>query len=91
MRIPDTNSLTHDRYVREITFGDDWIRIRDRIHCRFPCEAVICQSPSHQADGPLGSAGPSSGAGRPPIFTAGGKHVEITRVYRDGALCDEHP
>lgn len=86
IRSTDRHSLTHDRFMREITFGDDWIRIKDTVHCRFPCDAVICQAPTDDLARPPGLIGPSVQATHPPIFTHGGRHVEITRVYRNGVL-----
>ena len=87
----DYGRLTRDRYSRQITFGDDWIRIRDRVHCRLPCETIVCQSPSPVPVRPFGGSGLVSRSARPPIFVKGGRNVEIIRVYRNGELVNEHP
>ena len=77
-----------DSFQREITFGEDWIRIRDVVDCHARCEAVVLQS------APSAGADPFSDADRPhvelspPLFVPGGRRVEITRLYRSGQLAD---
>ncbi len=84
----DYQRLTHDRYTREITFGEDWIRIRDHVHCRLPCQTILCQSAPPTRSGPFGD--PMGGyTNHAPIFVDGGRSVEITRVYRNGLLVDQ--
>ncbi len=86
----DYGRLTRDQYDRQITFGDDWIRIRDRVHCRLPCETIVCQSPPPVPTRPFGD-GSVSRTTHPPIFVEGGRNVEIIRVYRNGELVKEPP
>lgn len=86
----DYGRLTRDQYERQITFGEDWIRIRDRVHCRLPCETIVCQSPTPVPVRPFGD-GSASRTTRPPIFVEGGRNVEIIRVYRNGELVKEPP
>ncbi len=90
----DSQPPVGNRYHREITFGEDTIRIRDVVRCRLPCRAIVCQSPppdagmrrssSHYLIDVLDTDHPP----RPPIFVDGGRRVEITRVYRNGNLVD---
>ncbi len=84
----DYQRLTHDRYTREITLGDDWIRIRDHVHCRLPCQTILCQSAPPTRSGPFGDP-IGSYTNHPPIFIDGGRSVGITRVYRNGLLVDQ--
>ncbi len=73
----------HDHFEREVNFEDDAIRIRDRVDCLLPCVAVVCQSPL---------PGSSMRYGIPPaapIFIEGGRHVELTRLFREGALVEQ--
>ena len=84
----DPNRLTHDRFRREITFGDDWIRIRDRVLCRLPCRTIVCQSPPPGRANVYVDRIVADQSNREPIFVEGGRNVEITRVYRDGDLVD---
>ena len=80
----DPDRLTHDRFQRAITFGEDWIRIRDLVRCRLPCRTIICQSPPpDRTPAPVAAVGPRA---HPPIFVEGGRRVEITRLYRHGKL-----
>lgn len=81
--------LTHDRFTREVTFEPDAVRIVDRVHCRLPCETIICQAPPHPQPGPFGLGNLADRTLRAPILVEGGRHVEITRVYRQGALVDQ--
>lgn len=84
----DYQRLTHDRYTREITFGEDWIRIRDHVHCRLPCQTILCQSAPPTRSGPFGDP-IGSYTNHAPIFIDGGRSVRITRVYRNGLLVDQ--
>lgn len=78
----------HDSHRREITFGSDWIEIRDDIHCRRRCESVVCQSdPPSSSSLPLESVTPDQ-MRRCPIVTRGGRDVRITRRYVDGRQVD---
>jgi len=79
-----------DLYKREITFGPDWIRLRDEILCHNPCEAIVCQSPMPAGGGPalVDSIGPD--LARPPLFVEGGCHVEVDRLYRQGRLIEKN-
>ena len=81
-----SSGLTHDRFHREITFGDDWIRIRDRVLCRLPCRTIVCQSASSGRVNPYMDHTVSGRTGCEPIFVEGGRAVEITRFYRNGEL-----
>ncbi|MGB2985864.1 MAG: hypothetical protein WBE26_08270 [Phycisphaerae bacterium] len=87
----DYQRLTHDRYNRQITFGEDWIRIRDCVHCRLPCKTIICQSPSPVRGKPFSDSSILDPRAHTPIFVDGGRNVEITRLYRNGELVDHHP
>jgi hypothetical protein len=80
--------LTHDRFQREIQFGDDWIRIRDRVLCRLPCRAIVLQAPPPGPLNPYVDRAATDLPARAPIFVEGGRDVEITRVYRNGELVD---
>jgi hypothetical protein len=80
--------LTHDRFQREIQFGDDWIRIRDRVLCRLPCRAIVLQAPPPGPINPYADRAATDVPARAPIFVEGGRDVEITRVYRNGELVD---
>lgn len=84
----DSSRLTHDRFRREITFGDNWIRIRDRVLCRLPCRTIVCQSPPPGRANVYVDRIVADQSNREPIFVEGGRNVEITRVYRDGDLVD---
>lgn len=76
------------RFTRVITFGEDWIRIIDKVHSRPRCETIICQSPVHEQQSPLVDH-PNSFHRQPPIFIEGGRDITITRFYRDGQLVDQ--
>ena len=89
LRRSDSLRITNDRHTREITFGEDWIRIRDRVRCRLPCRTIVCQSPSPARIGPFGDPAAGSHIANPPIFVDGGRSVEITRLYRNGKLMDQ--
>ncbi len=78
---PSSQRLSHDRFRREITFGETSIRIRDEVHCRLPCQTIVCQSRL-----PSDEVSPNVPAWRVPIFVDGGRHVEVTRTYREGEL-----
>ncbi len=80
------NRLTRDRFRRRITFGDDWIRVQDLVRCRLPCRTIIVQSqpPGHPAT--FVEAAATGQGPHEPIFVDGGRHIEITRVYRNGKL-----
>jgi hypothetical protein len=80
--------LTHDWYTRDITFGDDWIRMRDRIQCRLPCTTIVCQSPLWGQVGPNSDTITVNEVARGPILVDGGRDVEITRFYHKGELVD---
>ncbi len=86
----DYQRLTHDLYDRHITFGEDWIRIRDRTHCRLPCETIVVQAPTPAPEGPMGGCGYCNTPARAPLFVDGGRSVVITRIYRNGQLIDHH-
>ena len=79
----------HDRYRREIAFGQDTIRIRDVVQCRLPCQAIICQSPPTALAVRFVDADNLAVSRRPPLFVEGGKKVEILRVYRQGVLVEQ--
>ena len=81
------HSATRDRFEREVTFEEDRVHIRDRIRCRLPCKTIVCQSPAPTSSETLVDVGVHGGVCRAPVFMEGGRHVEITRVYRDGELC----
>ena len=81
--------LAHDWYRREITFGDNTIRIRDVVHCRLPCQAVICQSPPASRVDRLVDADAPGMSARPPLFVEGGRKVEILRTYQGGVLVEQ--
>jgi hypothetical protein len=70
----------HDHFEREVTFGSDWITLRDRVDLLLPCLAMVCQS---------AAAPHQSIVGRPPIFIEGGRHLEVTRTYRAGKLVEQ--
>ncbi len=84
------HSLAAARYRREIAFEDNVIRIRDTIHSRLHCQAILCRSPVGPAADRYVDKSAGNDTCREPIFVEGGKHVEITRAYRDGKLL-EHP
>ena len=87
--LSDGRWATRDHYRREVTFGDDWVRIEDQVSCRLSCRAIICQSPPLRRDdwlGPTDSDGPCP---RAPIFIEGGRRVSIVRLYRDGVLVED--
>ncbi len=84
----DPSGLAHDTFVRDIHFGEDWIRIRDRIHCRLPCRTIICQSPSRTRNELFAEGAGERSPSRPPIYIEGGRNVQITRVYRQGRLVE---
>ncbi len=73
------------RFERKISFGADWIRIEDKIHCLPKCEFIICQSPPGIHPSPLNDHHESY-QHLPPIFMEGGRNVSLTRLYRDGQL-----
>ncbi len=84
----DVKGLAHDYYTRHITFGDDWIRIQDRVRCRIPCKTIVYQSaPPTRQDAPdaLDGGGETANV---PLFVDGGRNVAITRVYRNGRLIE---
>ncbi len=74
------------RYMREITFGDDWIKIRDEVACRLPCEAVVCASNRNGREDLWIDRGLDNWTAHPSIFAEGGRRVTLTRLYRNGAL-----
>lgn len=84
----DVKGLAHDYYARHVTFGDDWIRIQDRVRCRLPCKTIVFQSapPTRQdaLDAPVGGGQTAN----VPLFVDGGRSVAITRVYRNGRLIE---
>jgi len=80
---------SRDHFEREVTFGEDWIRISDQVHCRLPCQAVICQSPPPRQYDWLGSTDPDEPCLRAPLFFDGGRNVTITRCYRNGELAEK--
>ncbi len=82
----DYNRLAHDHFTRTVTFGNDWVRIEDRVRCRLRCETIVCQSPPPSCVDLAGRRGPGSRTMRPPIFLEGGKDVSVTRIYRNGRL-----
>ena len=83
-----THDLAHDRFERCITFGDDWVRIGDRVHCRLPCQTVVCQTPCTEGHRVLVDR-PSEGLNvHVPLYLDGSRDVECTRLYRGGRLID---
>lgn len=78
--------LTHDCFERELTFGPNWVRIRDEILCRLPCMSVICQSPSPGSTERLIDDTSQADPPATPIYAAGGRRVQIIRRYRLGKL-----
>ncbi len=79
--------LTHDWYRREITFTADTICLRDAVRCRLPCQAVICRTPLSGDISRLADRDPAPSAPAP-IFTDGGRFVEVIRSYRNGQVVD---
>ena len=77
------------RYVREIRFGDDWIRIRDEVTCRLPCEVLVGASVRQHLADPWIEGTPAHQPAHPPILTGRGRHVTVSRLYRNGALLDQ--
>ncbi len=65
-----------ERFSRVILFGDDTVRVRDRIRSRTPSLSLICQD-RPPAEGheiaPLSR--------RPPLYYAGGRRTQIDRTY----------
>ena len=86
----DYRTLAYHRCTRRITFGEDTVHIHDRVRCRLPCESVVVQSPAIEPRGLFVNATPTDRIGRPPIFVAGGRRVDITRIYRNGELVEMH-
>jgi hypothetical protein len=76
----------HDHFEREVVFAENSIVIRDRVDCLLPCLAVVFQSPMEFAQAPSNCVGPVPQYA--PLFVEGGRHLEVTRIYRDGALVD---
>lgn len=80
--------LASARYCREIAFERDLIRIRDTLHTRPRCQTILCRSPAGLDSDRYVDRGEGNERHREPIFVDGGRHVEITRVYRDGRLVE---
>ncbi|MCH7839738.1 MAG: hypothetical protein IID38_05830 [Planctomycetes bacterium] len=75
--------------MREIRFGDDWIRIRDEVTCRLPCEVLVGASVRQHLADPWIEGTPAHQPAHPPILTGRGRHVTVSRLYRNGALLDQ--
>ncbi len=77
------------RYAREISFGDDWIRIRDEVTCRMPCEVLVGASARQQMADPWVEGTQAHQPAHPPILTGRGRHITVSRLYRNAALLDQ--
>ncbi len=84
----DYDRLAHDHYQRRVEFLEDGIRIVDQLHCRLRCTSAMLQT-TVQADARrwLDRAGAAS-CDDAPIVIEGGRHLQITRIYRNGVLVD---
>lgn len=84
----DMKGLAHDYYTRHITFGDNWVRIQDRVRCRLPCKTIVLQSAAPAGPSTLDALEGGGQTTNVPIFVDGGRDVVTTRVYRDGRLIE---
>lgn len=73
-----------DWYERAIVLDDAWIRIRDRIHCRLPCQAVLCGAPTASHPAPIVDRVPFVVGDRGAVVGGGGRYVSIVRTYDMG-------
>lgn len=85
-RLKEGSAIVRDRVLREITFGDNWIRIQDRVHCALSCETIVCRSPWPHPHHPPEGYEITRSRSDEPIFVEGGRRVSIVRLYRNGEL-----
>jgi len=83
-------ALAHDYFRREVDFGEDRIELTDELICRVACQHVVCQSGIAVDTHPLIDRTPAELPVRPPLYLRGGRHVAVTRMYRDGRLERSH-
>jgi len=87
-RKTERGTLVRDRVVREITFGDEWVRLKDRVFCALSCETIVCRSPWPHRNHPPEGYEITRTRSAEPIFVEGGRRVSIVRLYRNGELID---
>ncbi len=80
----------HDRFLREIEFTDDAVRVVDHLRCHLPCEAVLIHASVRASADSFVDRSVSADLGGAPIYLEGGRRITITRVYRDGELVECH-
>ncbi|UCE61302.1 MAG: hypothetical protein JSU63_06055 [Phycisphaerales bacterium] len=84
-----SHQLVSDRYRRDIILDDDRIRIKDAVNCRLACRTILCQSPPDVTSQRYVDRSADNIAPPAPIYSDGGRKVELIRTYRDGRLIDQ--
>jgi len=84
----DYDRLVYDHYQRRIEFLEDGVRIVDQLHCRLRCESAMLQASTHAHAHRFVDRAGAAPSNCDPIIVEGGRHLQITRTYRDGALVD---
>ncbi len=83
-------ALLHDRFEREISFDSEGVVIRDRVRCLRSPDAVLLEPMSPGCAGSMIDGSAECQTAHLPIFVSGGRHLELTRVYRGGRLDAQH-
>lgn len=74
----------HGRFERRIEVRDNEVRVYDHVECPHRFVAAVMQTSATALAAPWPDDG-VAGAVQPPLFLEGGRLLEHTRIYRDGA------